>query len=154
MRYHLFTPKDTHLADTRYRAEHIRREDRRANESNYPHLTYPEVYILEGGYHTFFQQHAGRCFPQAYTAMNAVGHEDSCEREMDKLRAQRGKLSRAKTYAFGQSVLLQSQQITLQHQESPTAGIQRSGSTGAVPQRFGGLAESERYGMSRRMASY
>lgn len=100
-------------------AEHIRREDRRKNEENYPHLSYPEVYILEGGYHSFFQNHSARCYPQAYTQMNAAGHEDTCEREMDKIR-QRGKLSRAKTYAFGQGLCAA--------QDSPTA-VQRSNSS-------------------------
>lgn len=94
------------------RAEHIRRQDRRVNEALYPKLTYPEVYILDGGYHSFFKNHHTRCFPQSYVEMDAQGHEATCEREMEKLR-RRGKLNRAVTYAFGQS--------DLPMEDSPTA---------------------------------
>lgn len=116
-------------------AEHIRREDRRKNEENYPRLSYPEVYILEGGYHSFFENHRNRCYPQAYTQMNAAGHEDTCEREMDKIR-QRGKLSRAKTYAFGQGL------DTIQ--DSPT-GVQRS---------YSSFIAGSTQAYTRRMASH
>lgn len=82
-------------------ARHIRSQDRAVNAEHYPHLTYPEVYILEGGYSGFFQEHRDRCFPQAYVEMNDASHVNTCEREMGRLRNRRG-LGRAATYAFGQ----------------------------------------------------
>lgn len=83
-------------------ARHIRAEDRTINAEHYPRLTYPEIYILEGGYSTFFGDHRERCYPQAYVEMNAAEHVNTCEREMSRLRQNRRGLGRAATYAFGE----------------------------------------------------
>ncbi|KAI3323347.1 M-phase inducer phosphatase [Xylariaceae sp. AK1471] len=82
-------------------ARHIRAEDRTANVEFYPRLTYPEVYILEGGYSDFFKLHRDRCYPQAYVEMDAEEHANTCERELGKLQQKRKGLGRAKTFAFG-----------------------------------------------------
>ncbi|KAI9886224.1 MAG: hypothetical protein M1823_001959 [Watsoniomyces obsoletus] len=82
-------------------AEFIRGHDRSTNDYRYPQLTYPEVYILDGGYSSFFGHHRIRCVPPHYVEMRAKEHADTCEREMGKLR-HRKKLSRAQTFAFGQ----------------------------------------------------
>ncbi|OTB06596.1 hypothetical protein M426DRAFT_104706 [Hypoxylon sp. CI-4A] len=82
-------------------ARHIRAEDRMANAEYYPRLTYPEVYILDGGYSEFFVEHQDRCYPQSYVAMGAEEHANTCEREMGKLQQKRKGLGRAKTFAFG-----------------------------------------------------
>ena len=39
------------------RMREIREKDRLLNEDKYPHLYYPEMYLLEGGYKDFFQNH-------------------------------------------------------------------------------------------------
>ncbi|KAK4180817.1 putative M-phase inducer phosphatase [Triangularia setosa] len=96
-------------------ARHIRAADRQVNQDNYPRLTYPDVYILEGGYSGFFSEHQERCYPQAYVEMDAAGHEKTCEREMGRLKQRRG-LGRAQTYAFGDRI-----------QDSPTAPGRRIG---------------------------
>lgn len=83
-------------------ARHVRKQDRTTNAEQYPKLTYPEVYILDGGYSSFFSQHRERCFPQNYVEMDDKEHAYTCEREMGKLRQNRTKLSRAQTFAFGQ----------------------------------------------------
>lgn len=44
-------------------ALHIRNLDRTINAARYPHLTYPEIYILEGGYRAYYQQFRERCEP-------------------------------------------------------------------------------------------
>ncbi|KAI0546529.1 rhodanese-like domain-containing protein [Xylaria curta] len=82
-------------------ARHIRAEDRTINAEFYPRLTYPEVYILEGGYSDFFKMERNRCYPQAYVEMGAEEHANTCEREMGKLQQKRKGIGRAKTYAFG-----------------------------------------------------
>ncbi|KAI2638239.1 M-phase inducer phosphatase [Xylaria nigripes] len=82
-------------------ARHIRAEDRMFNAESYPHLTYPEIYILEGGYSDFFKTHRDRCYPQAYVEMDAKEHANTCERELGKLQQKRKGLGRAKTFAFG-----------------------------------------------------
>ncbi|KAI9824887.1 MAG: cell division cycle- protein [Thelocarpon impressellum] len=92
-------------------AKFIRGQDRAVNDFRYPKLTYPEIYILDGGYSSFFADHRARCFPQNYVEMEAKEHANACEREMGRLR-QRTKLSRAQTFAFGQH--------GLQSDDSPT----------------------------------
>ena len=82
-------------------ARHVRKQDRAINVEHYPRLTYPEVYILDGGYSGFFADHRERCYPQNYVEMGAKEHAFTCEREMGKLKQTR-KLSRAQTFAFGQ----------------------------------------------------
>ncbi len=84
-------------------ARHIRAEDRAANVEHYPQLTYPELYILDGGYSGFFGEHPCRCYPQAYVEMDAAEHVFACERGMGRLKQTRkGGLHRAQTFAFGQ----------------------------------------------------
>ncbi|KAF1984484.1 putative M-phase inducer phosphatase [Aulographum hederae CBS 113979] len=121
-------------------AKHIRKADREVNAEQYPMLSFPEVYILDGGYSSFFKTHRGRCFPQNYVGMDAKEHEHACERGMNKLR-QRQKLSRAQTFAFGESNEVE---------DSPT-GPQRSRTDGSVD--YGSLLDPRPI-HSRRMASY
>lgn len=86
-------------------AKHIRSQDRACNSHRYPALNYPEVYILEGGYQNFFDEHKDRCYPQAYIEMNDAGHINTCEREMDRIRNHRPgrkQIGRAATFAFGE----------------------------------------------------
>ncbi len=82
-------------------AKFIRNKDRAVNSEQYPKLTYPELYILDGGYSSFFQDYRPRCFPQNYVEMDAKEHAQACERGLGKVK-QRSKLIRAQTFAFGQ----------------------------------------------------
>lgn len=79
----------------------IRSRDRAANMEQYPRLTYPEMYVLDGGYSQFYAQHRSKCFPQNYVEMNDQRHEQACERGMAKVK-QRQKLFRHQTFAFGE----------------------------------------------------
>ncbi|EEP76227.1 M-phase inducer phosphatase [Uncinocarpus reesii 1704] len=92
-------------------AKFIRHKDRAINVDIYPKLTYPEMYILHGGYSAFFAEHRCLCQPQNYVEMSAKEHEFACERGLGRVK-QRSKLSRAQTFAFGQN--------SLQVEESPT----------------------------------
>ncbi|KAE8145237.1 hypothetical protein BDV25DRAFT_144848 [Aspergillus avenaceus] len=83
-------------------AKFIRHQDRTYNADFYPHLTYPDLYILDGGYSSFFAEHQTLCFPQNYVEMSAKEHEFACERGLGKVK-RRSKLSRAQTFAFGQN---------------------------------------------------
>jgi len=83
-------------------ARFVRKQDRSTNAEHYPRLTYPEVYILDGGYSSFFRENRERCFPQNYVEMDDKEHAYTCEREMGRLRQNRTKFSRAQTFAFGQ----------------------------------------------------
>ena len=82
-------------------AKFIRNKDRNLNAERYPTLTYPESYILDGGYSSFFKAYRSRCFPQNYVEMDAKEHVQACERGLGKVK-QRSKLMRAQTFAFGQ----------------------------------------------------
>lgn len=82
-------------------AKFIRGKDRNVNAEQYPRLTYPETYILDGGYSAFFKDFQPRCFPQNYVEMDAQEHARACEKGLGKVK-QRSKLTRAQTFAFGQ----------------------------------------------------
>ncbi|KAL3478087.1 hypothetical protein BJX99DRAFT_114503 [Aspergillus californicus] len=101
-------------------AKFIRHRDRAYNVDSYPQLSYPDMYILEGGYSGFFSQHQSLCFPQSYVEMSAKEHEYACERGLGKVK-QRSKLSRAQTFAFGQ----QSPSV----EDSPTGRCQNTPSS-------------------------
>ncbi|KAI0133743.1 Rhodanese-like domain-containing protein [Xylariales sp. AK1849] len=74
---------------------HIRSRDRSLNADFYPRLTYPDIYILDGGYREFFMEHRDRCYLQSYVKMNDQRHAATCEREMGKLRQKRRTARRA-----------------------------------------------------------
>ncbi|KAK8088179.1 hypothetical protein PG997_003140 [Apiospora hydei] len=125
-------------------ARHIRSEDRTVNAEHYPHLTYPEVYLLDGGYSEFFIEHPSRCYPQSYVEMNDSEHVMTCEREMGKLQQKRKGLSRARTFAFGarESMVDESPTAPGRCHDSPSSMIGNSPILGADRT------------TSRRMASY
>ncbi|EMC95648.1 hypothetical protein BAUCODRAFT_71110 [Baudoinia panamericana UAMH 10762] len=128
-------------------AKFVRSHDRNVNAACYPKLTYPEMYVLDGGYSKFFANHRAKCFPQNYVEMNDQRHEQDCERGMAKVKG-RQKLFRAQTFAFGQNA----------HDgmdASPTASGRsmgaRSHSSFAVR---ADISEGVSQSFSRRMASY
>ncbi|MCJ1309596.1 cell division cycle- protein [Agyrium rufum] len=86
-------------------ARHVRYQDRATNSHQYPKLTFPEIYILDGGYSAFYKDHRDRCFPQNYIEMNDKAHSVACERGLGRIKQQRAKLCRAQTFAFGQHAL-------------------------------------------------
>lgn len=67
-------------------ASHLRTCDRNVNQDNYPHLDYPDILILEGGYKSFFDRKPSRCYPQRYVEMNDDKHKNVCEKELDRFR--------------------------------------------------------------------
>jgi M-phase inducer tyrosine phosphatase len=125
-------------------ARYVRQQDRTTNVEHYPKLTYPEVYILDGGYSGFFSEHRDRCFPQNYVEMDAKEHAFTCEREMGRLRQNRGKLSRAQTFAFGQYG---------QMDDSPTAPHRQSRANDTMMLDSSPIPGENRV-HTRRMASY
>lgn len=127
-------------------ARYVRKQDRTSNAEHYPRLTYPEVYILDGGYSAFFNEHRERCSPQNYVEMHAKEHAFTCEREMGKLRQNRGKLGRAQTFAvFGHN--------GQQEDDSPTAP-NRSRATDSAMIATGSPGFGGDRAQARRMASY
>jgi hypothetical protein len=68
------------------REKFVRDEDRKKNAHRYPQLTYPEMYIPEGGYHSFYHSHAIHCVPCDYIRADDNEFEEECERGLAKLR--------------------------------------------------------------------
>lgn len=52
----------------------LRSQDRLINKDSYPKLFYPELYLLEGGYKSFYEQCAQYCEPQLYKPMLHKDH--------------------------------------------------------------------------------
>ncbi|GLV45112.1 string [Carabus blaptoides fortunei] len=53
----------------------LRNLDRTRNNDSYPALHYPEIYLLDGGYKSFYEQYAELCVPVAYKSMLDPAHE-------------------------------------------------------------------------------
>ncbi|RKL01632.1 hypothetical protein BFJ70_g17400 [Fusarium oxysporum] len=82
-------------------AQYIRSKDRAMNLQAYPRLTYPSLYILDGGYSKFFSQYPEKCSPQGYVKMDDESHHVSFN--MEKYRIQRAKSSWGRRWTrFGQ----------------------------------------------------
>lgn len=69
-----------------FRYRYLRKQDRQRNETSYPSLNYPEIYLLEGGYKNFFQQFANMCVPESYKEMLHPDHEDDLKHFRQKSR--------------------------------------------------------------------
>ncbi|XP_021357838.1 M-phase inducer phosphatase-like [Mizuhopecten yessoensis] len=54
----------------------LRTHDRAQNEANYPALTFPEVYLLDGGFKAFYHTDKTLCQPMEYKPMLHPGHCD------------------------------------------------------------------------------
>ncbi|QIW98906.1 hypothetical protein AMS68_004424 [Peltaster fructicola] len=129
-------------------AKFIRNHDRKVNATNYPNLTYPEMYILDGGYSRFFAECRSKCQPPAYVEMNDERHEQACERGMAMVKQNhRQKLVRHQTYAYGQNF----DAMDCSPTQNGRAMAQRSRSTFDIgPDLAAGIGET----FQRRMASY
>jgi M-phase inducer tyrosine phosphatase len=73
-------------------AQYIRSRDRALNLKIRPRLTYPELYILHGGYSSFFSQYPEKCSPRQYVKMDDSKHHISFN--IEKYRLERAKTSR------------------------------------------------------------
>ncbi|KAK3607190.1 hypothetical protein CHS0354_007106 [Potamilus streckersoni] len=72
----------------------LRNQDRELHKGDYPQLTYPEVYLLEGGYKAFYDLHKDLCDPCGYKPML---HQD----HVKDLRYFRGK---SKSWSAGEKL--------------------------------------------------
>ncbi|KAG7838874.1 hypothetical protein KL942_003870 [Ogataea angusta] len=65
----------------------LRTWDRYLNKEYYPHLYYPDIVILEGGYKKFYERFNGvHCYPLNYIEMHDPQFKDECETGLYKLR--------------------------------------------------------------------
>ncbi|KAM4705220.1 M-phase inducer phosphatase 1 [Rhinophrynus dorsalis] len=75
----------------------LREKDRDLNE--YPHLHYPELYILQGGYKEFFKKHKAFCTPQGYRPMNHEDFKEDLRKFRLKSRTWAGERSKRELYS-------------------------------------------------------
>lgn len=138
------------------RALHLRKRDRYVNMNSYPELSYPDIYILNGGYSAFW--HKGdrdKCNPRSYLEMNDAAHTRTCEKEMGKFR-RNTKFTRTQSFTYG-ALSGSSSSSSAQQDSSPSATLaaKRSGFT---PCRNKDKKEEGTPGSllknTRRMASY
>ncbi|KAK2158306.1 hypothetical protein LSH36_173g05051 [Paralvinella palmiformis] len=79
-------------------ARFLRELDRQINKDHYPSLNYPEMYILSGGYKTFYEQYPSLCDPAAYKPMIHPDHLEDVKRfrSMSKAENKCSKMARRK----------------------------------------------------------
>ncbi|XP_009990690.1 PREDICTED: M-phase inducer phosphatase 2 [Tauraco erythrolophus] len=75
----------------------VREKDRACNE--YPHLHYPELYILKGGYREFFPQYQTHCEPQDYRPMHHEDFKEDLRKFRLKSRTWAGERSKRELYS-------------------------------------------------------
>lgn len=68
-------------------AAHLRHCDRQLNRQHYPHLAFPDIVVLDGGYSGFYDEHSKRCYPQNYIGMHDASHRLACERELQRFKS-------------------------------------------------------------------
>ncbi|KAJ3817996.1 Rhodanese-like domain-containing protein [Lentinula raphanica] len=88
----LMKPKPSVSGDTQKKtraptfAKHLRSKDRAMNNHVYPKIHYPELYILEGGYCSYFKRSAHRCEPPGYVCMDDPQQAVSRKGDLDQFR--------------------------------------------------------------------
>lgn len=65
-------------------SEYLRQLDRSYNQ--YPVLSFPEIYILDGGYKQFFEAYPLMCQPSGYISMWDERFKDQCSRSSQLLK--------------------------------------------------------------------
>jgi M-phase inducer tyrosine phosphatase len=67
-------------------ALHLRKRDRAMNMANYPALTFPEIYILRGGYKAFYTEEKSLCEPANYVEMHHDDYRHELRKEMSNFK--------------------------------------------------------------------
>ena len=99
-----------------FMANTLRKLDRRLT-TPYPLLTFPEVYIMQGGYKAFFAEYPELCDPRSYTPMRAKIHKAQLRKDIAQLR-------RSKSETLSTEHIRRNQVIVesmLEHQLLPTS---------------------------------
>lgn len=78
----------------------LREKDRQVNQ--YPELSHPELYLLEGGYRDFYKNYKEYCEPQAYKPMKSRSHREELRnyRKRRKMVTPRRKENRTPDISF------------------------------------------------------
>lgn len=96
-------------------ALHVRNYDRMINAVNYPHLYYPQVYILDGGYKNFFVQYPAQCDPPGqYVPMRNVHNREEL-RQHQRQKFHDGQLHGKHRHKLRSCSLRKSHSIAMPH---------------------------------------
>ncbi|PJF19223.1 M-phase inducer phosphatase 1-B [Paramicrosporidium saccamoebae] len=96
-------------------ALHVRNFDRVLNASNYPHLNYPQMYVLDGGYKNYYLQFPEQCNPpRQYVPMRNVGHRDEL-RHHQRLKFHDGQINGKHRHKLRSCSLRKSHSIAMPH---------------------------------------
>jgi hypothetical protein len=82
------------------------------NENSYPNLYYPELYLLEGGYKSFYESFKLYCCPQTYKPMLHAEHQEDLKRF--RAKAKSWEVSRHQIVSKCTEHLLQSKNAQMQ----------------------------------------
>ncbi|KAJ1731830.1 m-phase inducer phosphatase [Coemansia biformis] len=139
-------------------ASHLRRRDRETNMHRYPHLDYPEIYVLKGGYRNFFSFHKPQCEPQSYVEMNDRQFAVDCRQRMLQFNRQfkRTKSMNDAALARSYSATVAGSTLFMQNAQSPTqparssAAVVAAAGSSSLPARARrlGRTQSARPGIS------
>jgi len=66
----------------------VRGADRQCNQDTFPSLHYPEMYVLQGGYKSFYENHREYCEPCLYTPMCDPGHAEELKLYRNKSKTE------------------------------------------------------------------
>lgn len=109
----------------------LRNSDRTLNESCYPNLFYPELYLLEGGYKSFYEKFTNYCEPQTYKPMLHEAHQ--YDYKHFRAKAKSWEVSRQHiVYKYNEHLQRQQSLHTQKEQENEHDGMSSSGSTEMV----------------------
>lgn len=104
----------------------IRDLDRKANAANYPYLTFPEMYLLEGGYKTFFESMGTEdyCVPRGYVEMKDMRYNVECKQAMRSRSRSMSKMGTRRHFSFSCSNVFDNSGLT-----APPTSFARKSST-------------------------
>ncbi|KAG8803909.1 cell division cycle- protein [Serendipita sp. 399] len=136
-------------------AKHFRAKDRARNTHVYPKLHYPELYILEGGYCSYYSAYPETCQPRGYVQMDAPQHSHARAADLDQFR----RWNRTRSYTFGDSQSQSQPQIGLGITASQSAdnNINSTNSNNKPYQRNStvpAVTSTRQYATQRRVESF
>eukprot|EP00958_Prasinococcus_capsulatus_P008970 scaffold880_cov384-Prasinococcus_capsulatus_cf.AAC.18 len=79
--------------------KNLRNLDRSHHVADYPALSYPHLFLLEGGYRRFYSMYGvgtHLCVPQGYVRMRDPGHAEELRKHRSSKKAQEMQRKRAK----------------------------------------------------------
>ncbi|PVU94783.1 hypothetical protein BB561_002249 [Smittium simulii] len=81
-------------------ANYLRKRDRELNAHRYPKLSFPDIYVLQGGYNKFFQNHKQLCNPCNYITMDDINFTQELQVHFSNFERQHKRSKCTETSSF------------------------------------------------------